>query len=137
MLGKSSNKNAGAEAGSINLIGAGTSIKGDITSNGDVRIDGILTGNIQLAGKLVLGSSGKIEGNIECANADLSGEVTGLVKVKETLSLKSSARINGDIVTAKLAIEAGAVFTGTCNMGAIVKNISQKHEQKSLASQTA
>jgi cytoskeletal protein CcmA (bactofilin family) len=137
MLGKSSNKNAGAETGSINLIGAGTSIKGDITSNGDVRIDGILTGNVQLAGKLVLGSSGKIEGNIECVNADLSGEITGLVKVKETLSLKSSAKINGDIVTSKLAIEAGAIFTGTCNMGAIVKNISQKHEQKSLASQTA
>jgi cytoskeletal protein CcmA (bactofilin family) len=137
MLGKSSNKNQGSDVGSINLIGQGTNITGDIQSNGDVRIDGVLNGNISIAGKLVLGNSGKIEGNIECGNADFSGEVKGTVKVKETLSLKSTAKINGDIVTGKLAIEAGAVFTGTCNMGAIVKSISEKHEQKKLASQTA
>ncbi len=137
MLGIGSSKNQNADAGSINLIGAGTKINGDITSNGDFRIDGILTGNITISGKLVLGSTGQIEGNIQCGNADLSGEVKGTVKIVETLSLKSTAKINGDIVTGKLAIEAGAIFTGTCNMGAIVKNISQKNEAKSIASQTA
>jgi cytoskeletal protein CcmA (bactofilin family) len=137
MLGKSSTKNQSAETGSINLIGLGTFITGDIQSNGDVRIDGTLTGNITISGKLVLGNSGKVEGNIECANADFSGEVKGIVKVKETLSLKATAKINGDIVTGKLAIESGAVFTGTCNMGALVKNISEKNEQKAVAAQTA
>lgn len=133
----SSSKNQNVDAGSINLLGAGTKINGDITSNGDFRIDGNLLGNITISGKLVLGSTGRIEGNIQCANADLSGEVKGTVNISETLSLKSTAKINGDIVTGKLAIEAGAIFTGTCNMGAIVKNISQKNEQKSVASQTA
>ncbi|MFO0358308.1 MAG: polymer-forming cytoskeletal protein [Sphingobacteriaceae bacterium] len=132
-----SSKNQNIDAGSINLLGAGTKINGDITSNGDFRIDGNLLGNITISGKLVLGSTGRIEGNIQCANADLSGEVKGTVNISETLSLKSTAKINGDIVTGKLAIEAGAIFTGTCNMGAIVKNISQKNEQKSVASQTA
>jgi cytoskeletal protein CcmA (bactofilin family) len=133
----SSSKNQNIDAGSINLLGAGTNINGNITSNGDFRIDGNLVGNISISGKLVLGSTGHIEGNIQCANADLSGEVKGTVTISETLSLKSTAKINGDIVTGKLAIEAGAIFTGTCNMGAIVKNISQKNEQKSVASQTA
>ncbi len=137
MLGIGSSKNQNTDAGSINLIGAGTKINGDITSNGDFRIDGILTGNITINGKLVLGNTGQIEGNIQCGNADLSGEVKGTVKIVETLSLKSTAKINGDIITGKLAIEAGAIFTGTCNMGAIVKNISQKNESKSIASQTA
>lgn len=132
-----SSKNQNIDAGSINLLGAGTKINGDIISNGDFRIDGNLLGNITISGKLVLGSTGRIEGNIQCANADLSGEVKGTVNISETLSLKSTAKINGDIVTGKLAIEAGAIFTGTCNMGAIVKNISQKNEQKSVASQTA
>ena len=137
MLGLGSGKNQNIDAGSINLLGAGTKINGDITSNGDFRIDGHLLGNITISGKLVLGSTGRIEGNINCTNADLSGEVKGVVNITEILSLKSTAKINGDIVTGKLAIEAGAIFTGTCNMGAIVKNISQKNEQKSVASQTA
>jgi len=137
MLGISSGKNHNTDGGSINLLGAGTKINGDISSTGDFRIDGLLVGNISISGKLVLGNTGKIEGNIQCTNADLSGEVKGVVNIIEILSLKSTAKINGDIVTGKLAIEAGAIFTGTCNMGAIVKNISQKNEQKSVASQTA
>lgn len=130
-------KNQNVDAGSINLLGSGTKINGDINSNGDFRIDGHLLGNITISGKLVLGNTGRIEGNIQCTNADLSGEVKGTVNITETLSLKATAKINGDIVTSKLAIEAGAIFTGTCNMGAIVKNISQKNEQKAVASQTA
>ncbi|MBK6522460.1 MAG: polymer-forming cytoskeletal protein [Sphingobacteriaceae bacterium] len=132
-----STKNQSVDAGSINLLGSGTKINGDINSNGDFRIDGLLVGNITISGKLVLGNTGRIEGNIQCTNADLSGEVKGTVNINETLSLKSTAKINGDIITSKLAIEAGAIFTGTCNMGALVKNISQKNEQKAVASQTA
>lgn len=132
-----STKNQNVDAGSINLLGSGTKINGDINSNGDFRIDGLLVGNITISGKLVLGNTGRIEGNIQCTNADLSGEVKGTVNITETLSLKTTAKINGDITTSKLAIEAGAVFTGTCNMGALVKNISQKNEQKAVASQTA
>jgi cytoskeletal protein CcmA (bactofilin family) len=125
MLGKSSNRNNPAGDGSsVNLIGGGTKIVGDITSAGDVRIDGHLSGNIVIAGKFVLGATGVVEGNITSVNADLSGEVKGTVKISEMLSLKSTARINGDIETSKLMIEPGAVFTGTCNMGAKVKNLS-------------
>jgi cytoskeletal protein CcmA (bactofilin family) len=125
MLGKSSNKNnASMEGSSVNLIGGGTKIIGDITSGGDVRIDGHLVGNIVITGKFVLGATGVVEGNITSVNADLSGETKGTVKVSEMLSLKGTAPINGDIETAKLMIEPGAVFTGTCNMGAKVKNIS-------------
>lgn len=125
MLGKSNNRNNPAGDGSsVNLIGGGTKIVGDITSAGDVRIDGHLSGNIVIAGKFVLGATGVVEGNITSVNADLSGEVKGTVKISEMLSLKSTARINGDIETSKLMIEPGAVFTGTCNMGAKVKNLS-------------
>ncbi len=133
MLGKNSVKSQPVEAGSVNLIGGGTKITGDITSAGDVRIDGHLAGNIIIAGKFVLGPNGLVEGNITSANADLSGEVKGKVNVTEVLSLKSTARINGDIITGKLSIEPGALFTGTCNMGAKVKNISQANESNDAA----
>ncbi len=136
MLGKGT-KNQTQDSASINLLGNGTNITGDIISKGDFRIDGTLTGNIQISGKLVLGPTGIIEGNIECTNADLSGSVKGTVQITELLSLKSTAKINGDIITGKLAIEAGAVFTGTCNMGAIVKNISEHKSPGTVGAQTA
>ena len=130
------NKNSNAEASAINLIGLGTQIIGDIISARDVRIDGTLNGNIKLNGRLVVGSNGKIEGNVICQNADISGEVKGTVEVVEMLALKATAKILGDMITGKLSIEPGAVFTGSCNMGAIVKNINSAGE-KSIASKTA
>jgi cytoskeletal protein CcmA (bactofilin family) len=132
MLGMS-NKNQSVDAGSVNLIGAGTKIVGDINSNGDVRIDGNLVGNLHTSGKFVLGPNGVVEGNVTSTNADLSGEVKGTVNVVEMLSLKNTAKINGDIITGKLAIEPGAMFTGTCNMGAKVKNM---HQPKSVLNAT-
>ncbi|MDX2171506.1 MAG: polymer-forming cytoskeletal protein [Bacteroidota bacterium] len=137
MLGRnSSNKTSNTDGGSVNLIGNGTKIIGDISSNGDVRIDGNLVGNLVTTGKFVLGPNGVIEGNVTSGNADLSGEIKGIVNVSEMLLLKSTAKINGDIVTGKLAIEPGALFTGSCNMGAKVKNM-QAHSEKFDAAKTA
>ncbi len=130
------NKGGSAESSAINLIGIGTQIMGDITSAGDVRIDGFLKGNLKIDGRLVIGPNGKVEGEVICAYADISGEIKGTLNVGEMLALKSTAKIMGDIVTGKLSIEPGAVFTGTCNMGAIVKNINSTGE-KSIASKTA
>lgn len=130
------NKHSVGEGNAINLIGNRTTITGDIQSSGDFRIDGILNGNITLNGRLVIGPNGKIEGNVICQNADISGEIKGKVQVAEMLALKATAKILGDIVTGKISIEPGAVFTGTCNMGAIVKNINSSGE-KSIATKTA
>lgn len=113
------------ETPSVNLIGNGTDIIGDITSNGDLRIDGSLKGTIKSSGKVVVGSTGRVEGEIICQNADLSGEVKAHLKVYELLSLKANAVVTGDIITNKLAIEPGAVFTGACTMG----NQEQFHEK--------
>lgn len=101
----------------INLIGVGTEIKGDITSIGDIRIDGSLTGNLSTTGKLVIGETGKIHGEIVCKNSEVLGEIKGKIKVSELLSLKATSKIFGDITTKKLAIEPGSKFTGNCNMG--------------------
>lgn len=104
------------QSNTINIIGNGTSIVGDIQSEGDIRIDGNLKGTLVTKGKVVIGSTGMIAGDITCRNADISGKIEGKIKVAELLSLKSTARFNGDIATSKLAIEPNAVFTGSCNM---------------------
>jgi cytoskeletal protein CcmA (bactofilin family) len=70
-----------------------------------------------------LGSSSQIQGNIVAQNADIEGEVKGKIEISELLVLKATAVINGDIVTGKMIVESGAVFTGTCKMGAVIKDI--------------
>ncbi len=104
------------EVNRLNVIGEGTTLNGDIKSDGDVRIDGSITGNITLEGKLVIGKNGTINGEIRCKNSEVNGTVEGKLFVSELLNLKSTAVIKGDIKTSKLAIEPNAVFTGTCNM---------------------
>lgn len=100
----------------INLISNGTDITGDIKSNGDIRIDGTLTGNLSTKGKVVIGPTGKIKGEVICKNSEVSGVIEGKISVGQLLNLKASSKILGDIVTSKLAIEPGARFTGNCNM---------------------
>jgi cytoskeletal protein CcmA (bactofilin family) len=107
----------GPETPSVNIIGNGTEIKGNVHSNGDLRIDGYIKGIIEATGKVVVGSTGRVEGEIHCQNADISGDVKAHIRVTELLSLKASAVVSGDILTSKLAIEPGAVFTGACKMG--------------------
>lgn len=112
------------ETPSVNIIGAGTFIEGDIKSEADIRIDGTLNGSLFTKGKLVLGPTGTVEGEISCQNADISGCVNGKIKVTELLSLKSTSKLVGDIVTNKLSIEPGANFSGSCSMTGTVPNIN-------------
>ncbi len=102
----------------INILSDGTKVKGDIISNGDIRIDGEMVGNLATKGKLVVGNNGKIQGEVQASNIEVSGLIKGKVTANELLNMKSSARIEGDIIAGKLAVEPGAVFTGTCSMGA-------------------
>ena len=114
----------------INMIGSGTTITGDIVSKGDIRVDGVLKGSINTQGKVVLGQEGTIEGDVVCINADISGTINAKITVSQLLSLKSSANLNGDIVTNKLSIEPGATFTGSCSMGAVIKDIKDVEKQQ-------
>jgi cytoskeletal protein CcmA (bactofilin family) len=103
-------------SGSASLIGSGTSLKGDITSSGDLRIDGNVVGNIICSAKVIIGANGVVEGDISGQHADIMGKVTGTIKVKELLQLKSNCAVNGNLHASKLQIEPAANFNGQCHM---------------------
>ena len=115
------------ESPTRNIIGNGTIIKGEIESNGDIRIDGKVYGTLKSTGKIVLGQNGTIEGDIYCKQADLSGFVKGKLVVEELTSMKSTSNIEGELNTKQLYIEIGAKFNGKCEMGsADAKKIENK-----------
>jgi cytoskeletal protein CcmA (bactofilin family) len=108
------------------MIGAGTTITGDLESNGDIRIDGILKGNLKGKAKIIIGADGVVEGNIEGLQADIMGHVTGTIKVQELLFLHGKTQVNGDIYAGKLQVEPTAVFNGNCHMGANVVELKKE-----------
>lgn len=101
----------------INLIATGTTITGELLSDGDIRIDGELMGSVESKGRLVIGVSGKVEGEIRCKSCEIAGTHKGKLFITELLSLKASSSVSGEMVTGKLSIEPGAYFIGTCTMG--------------------
>jgi cytoskeletal protein CcmA (bactofilin family) len=109
---KTSNGNGGAT-----LVSAGTTLKGDISSKSDLRIDGTVIGNVTSAAKIVIGSNGVIEGNINGNQADIVGKITGNVKTKDLLQLRGECVVNGDIEAGKLQVEPTATFNGQCHTG--------------------
>ncbi|MCS7019098.1 MAG: polymer-forming cytoskeletal protein [Cytophagales bacterium] len=100
-----------------NIIGKGTHITGDIETLGNIRIDGSIKGNIKCKQKLATGQGSFLEGNIYAQNAEIEGEIKGTLEISEVLILKATAVVTGEIYTAKLVIENGAKFNGTCKMG--------------------
>ena len=112
-MARNSNDSSAVE---FNRIVNGTRIHGEIETKGDIRIDGTVVGTLNIQGKLVLGTSGKIEGEIKCKNAEVMGHIEGEIRVSELLSLKASSTLKGDIITNKISIEPGASISGTINM---------------------
>ena len=106
-----------SQVSGINSLGSNTTIKGDLMTKSDMRLDGELIGNLQCAGKLILGPKGRINGEIVCENAVIEGKVDGTLKVKDHLQVKETAKIVGEISTQRLTVQAGAVFNVKCDMG--------------------
>ncbi len=104
------------EVKALNTIAQDTKIKGNIESDGDIRIDGILVGDLDCKGRVVVGPDSRIDGTIRCTSAEIMGYVKGEISVKDLLSLKGTATITGNLTMGKLSVEPGARFVGHCKM---------------------
>ncbi len=102
--------------GMHNILSAGTVLTGNLVTDDDIRIDGVIEGNIVSKGKIIVGGNGVVSGDIECHNLDLMGKITGNVQCTEIVILRSSSHMMGDIKTQTIEIEPGARFSGLCKM---------------------
>jgi cytoskeletal protein CcmA (bactofilin family) len=135
MFNKKDDKPVGPNA--MNQFGQGTTITGDVSTEGDIRIDGKVTGTVTSKAKVVLGATGVVEGDIVCQNAYIDGRVNGNMEVAELLILSKSSHISGDIKIKKLVVEEGAKFNGRCSMGAMSVARSKPSEQQQPEKQAA
>lgn len=114
------------------LIGAGTTLKGDISSSSDLRIDGTVIGNIHSAAKIIIGNNGVVEGDISSNQADIVGKVSGNIRAKELLQLRGESVVNGNLFAGKLQVEPTATFNGQCHMGANIVDIKSNEQQAAI-----
>lgn len=125
------------ESSLADKISEGTIFQGDIISSKGIRIDGTIKGSVTCDGKIVVGKSGIVEGDIKCHHAEIEGVLKSAIFVKELLELKATANLSGEITTGRLSVEPGATFTGSCKMGGIVKEFKEEKTVGALKEKTA
>jgi cytoskeletal protein CcmA (bactofilin family) len=128
MFGNSKNEQKSKANGAIitpsttssNSLVQGTQIEGTLHAEKDIRIDGIMVGNLICKGKVIIGPTGQITGDIQCENAVIEGRFDGSLHVADVLHVKETAKIEGDVSTQKLIVQPGSVFNVKCKMGGSV-----------------
>lgn len=120
-----------------NVIAKNTTFVGEITSDGDFRIDGVLEGTLKTNGRVIIGAEGLVKGTVESTNADIEGKFSGQLSVSGTLTIKATSNISGDVIVGKLSIEPGATFNATCAMKGALKELNKANEGKKRSEETA
>lgn len=105
----------------LNRLVSGTKLKGDLATESNLRLDGLITGSVSCQGKFVLGEQGKLEGNLVALEAEIEGTIEGDLTVDGLLMLRKSANILGSVQTGRLVIEDGAQINGNITTGDLPK----------------
>lgn len=120
-----------------NILAKNTKIVGDLSSEGDFRIDGILEGTLETKGRVIIGLEGSVQGKVMCDNADIEGKFSGELKVNKMLTIKASASISGEVVLGKLSVEPGAAFNASCTMKGALKELNANEQKSTSGEKTA
>lgn len=116
MFGGNKKKSGSTAADIETVIGKNTIFKGAISGEGNVRIDGVLEGEISSNGDVVIGERSTIKAEIKASNVFISGTVNGNITVSNKLEINSTGKLFGDVKAAILSIAEGASFRGNSQM---------------------
>jgi cytoskeletal protein CcmA (bactofilin family) len=104
------------ETGTFSVIGNNTVITGNIRTEGSIRVDGRIVGNVVTQADAAVGAHGVIEGSVDARNITVAGKVMGALTAAQKLVLEGKSVMKGDIRTARLVVDEGAVFDGRSSM---------------------
>ncbi|MSP23571.1 MAG: hypothetical protein EXR75_00095 [Myxococcales bacterium] len=98
------------------IIGAGITIEGEISSDDEVIVGGVVRGKLSVGGSVTVESGAVVEADVDAASVSVGGSVTGNVTAAERVDLLSGGKLIGDVKAARLTIADGAVFKGNVDM---------------------
>jgi cytoskeletal protein CcmA (bactofilin family) len=124
------------DTNAIDRIAEGTTLEGSVNSAKSIRVDGKVKGSIVCAGRVVIGKTGVVEGEVDCDSADVEGTLNATITVSGLLELKATAVINGDSQVGKLKVDPGAEINGKIDMGGTLKSISN-NKRETIVEKTA
>jgi len=107
----------------FSVIGTGTVINGNIKTEGSIRVDGKIVGNVVTQADAAIGLSGVVEGSVDGRNITIAGKVLGTLTAAQKLVLESRSVIRGDLRTARLVVDEGAVFDGRSTMAGATSGV--------------
>ena len=132
--GKSSKLSA-PSSNALNSLVQGTFVEGKIKATNDIRIDGTIKGELFCDAKVIIGTSGVVDGTIKCQNAVIEGKFDGNLLVKDLLNIRETAKVTGDVSYGKLVVQSGAVISGSYKVAGEGSNGSLKnHKDKKMIS---
>lgn len=101
----------------ISIIGPGMRVMGDCDTDGAIRVEGVVEGNIRAGKAVVVGKEGRVEGDVFTQDAVVSGRIKGTIRAESRLEVQSTSRIDGEILASRMQLEEGALLNGTIHMG--------------------
>jgi len=102
--------------GVISIVGPQMEITGDVFTDGSVRIEGTVTGNVRAEKAVVVGKDGAVDGDIQTQDAIVTGRIQGSLTAASRLEIKATARIDGDILARRVQLDDGAMVNGNVQM---------------------
>ncbi len=98
------------------IVGSSVKLKGNLKSDGDININGSVSGDVKTKSSIQIGTSANVVANIKAKNIQVSGIVQGNIEAKETLQISETGKVYGDINVGVLSVSPGAIFSGKCAM---------------------
>lgn len=98
------------------LIGKEVVVEGNLTGEGDMQVNGQITGEVSISGDLIIGEYGKVKAEISAKNVYVAGEVEGNITAGEKLEIMETGRVSGDVTSQALSIEPGGILKGSSHM---------------------
>lgn len=100
-----------AQSSAPSIIGANVRIKGDLSTAGEIQLDGVVKGDVSAA-SIIMGEQGALEGTIVAEKVVVRGQVKGSIRGRSVI-MERTARVTGDVFHSTLSIESGAIIEGT------------------------
>src|SRR5438270_4615677 len=119
------------------FVGNGTTLTGEASFRGMLRVDGTLSGNVRSEdGTLIVSTNGRVEANVEVAVAQIFGTVQGDIIASKRIEMGRVAKVTGNIKTPALVIENGAIFEGSCLMVQLKEQFEKQQDKDETATPT-